>query len=110
MKILGCFRSAQGARDSATLRGVLLTARKQGRNRIEASLQGPEELPGNLRDASRRRREAGDRRRRHSREQLPRMAFGSMPSGPSGRCLVACRMQDPGSYYSRGGPGCLSRT
>ena len=55
MKILGCSRSAQGARDSATLRGVLLTARKQGRNRIEASLQGPEELPGTLRDASRLR-------------------------------------------------------
>lgn len=36
MKISGCFRSEQGARDFATLRRVLSTAGKQGRNRIEA--------------------------------------------------------------------------
>ena len=40
MKISGAFRSAQGARDFATLRSVLSTARKQGRNRIEALMQG----------------------------------------------------------------------
>ena len=49
MKIPGCFRSAQGARDFATLRSVLSTARKQGRNRIEALLQGPDALLAALR-------------------------------------------------------------
>ena len=49
MKISGCFRSAQGARDFATLRSVLSTARKQGWNRIEALLQGPEQLLAALR-------------------------------------------------------------
>ncbi len=39
MKISGGFRSEQGAKDFATLRSVLSTARKQGRNRIEALLQ-----------------------------------------------------------------------
>ena len=41
-KIAGGFRSAQGARDLATLRSVLLSARKQERNRLETLLQGPE--------------------------------------------------------------------
>ena len=49
MRISGCFRSAQGARDFATLRSVLSTARKQGWNRIEALLQGPELLLAALR-------------------------------------------------------------
>ena len=49
MKISGCFRSAQGARDFATLRSVLSTARKQGRNRIEALLHGPEAMLASLR-------------------------------------------------------------
>ena len=49
MKISGCFRSAQGARDFATLRSVLSTARKQGWNRIEALLKGPGELLAALR-------------------------------------------------------------
>ena len=44
MKISGGFRSAQGARDFATLRSVLSTARKQGWNAIEALLTPPEEL------------------------------------------------------------------
>ena len=48
MKISGGFRSAQGARDFATLRSVLSTARKQGRNRIEALLQGPDALLANV--------------------------------------------------------------
>ena len=43
-KISGGFRSAQGARDFATLRNVLSSARKQGRNRLEALRQGPEIL------------------------------------------------------------------
>ena len=40
MKILGGFCSAQRTQDFATLRGVLATARKQGRNRIGTLLQG----------------------------------------------------------------------
>ena len=36
--------SAQGAHDFATLRSVLSTARKQGLNRLEALLQGPDAL------------------------------------------------------------------
>ena len=44
MKISGGFRSAQGAHDFATLRSVLSTARKQGLNRIEALLAGPDAL------------------------------------------------------------------
>ena len=44
MKISGGFRSEQGARDFATLRSVLSTARKQGLNRIEVLLQGPTAL------------------------------------------------------------------
>ena len=44
MKISGGFRSEQGARDFATLRSVLSTARKQGLNRIEVLLQGPAAL------------------------------------------------------------------
>ena len=49
MKISGCFRSAQGARDFATLRSVLSTARKQGRNRIEVLRDGPDALLAALR-------------------------------------------------------------
>ncbi len=48
MKISGGFRSEQGARDFATLRSVLSTARKQGRNRIEALLRGPDALLSEL--------------------------------------------------------------
>ena len=48
MKISGCFRSAQGARDFATLRSVLSTAGKQGWNRIEALLQPPDALLAEL--------------------------------------------------------------
>ena len=48
MKISGGFRSEQGAQDFATLRSVLSTARKQGRNRIEALLQGPDILLAGL--------------------------------------------------------------
>ena len=48
MKISGGFRSEQGAQDFATLRSVLSTARKQGRNRVEALLQGPEVLLAGL--------------------------------------------------------------
>ncbi len=44
MKISGGFRSEQGAQDFATLRSVLSTARKQGLNRIEALLRGPDAL------------------------------------------------------------------
>ena len=40
MKILGCLRSAQRAREFAMLRSVLSTARKPGRNRIEARCKG----------------------------------------------------------------------
>ena len=49
MKISGAFRSEQGAQDFATLRSVLSTAQKQGRNRIEALLQGPAVLLNGLR-------------------------------------------------------------
>ncbi len=38
MKSSGCFRTEQGARDFATLRSVLSTARQQGRHAIEALL------------------------------------------------------------------------
>ena len=48
MKISGGFRSRQGARDFATLRNVLSTARKQDRNRIEALRQGPAALLAGL--------------------------------------------------------------
>ena len=48
MKISGCFRSAQGARDFATLRSVLSTARKQGLNAIHALLTPPDELFASL--------------------------------------------------------------
>ena len=48
MKISGGFRSAQGARDFATLRGVLSTARKLGWNAIEALLAPPDELFAHL--------------------------------------------------------------
>ena len=44
MKISGGFRSAQGARDFATLRSVLSTARKQGWNAIETLRASPEEV------------------------------------------------------------------
>ncbi len=47
MKISGGFRSAQGARDFATLRSVLSTVRKQGLNRIEVLLEGPAALLAN---------------------------------------------------------------
>ena len=49
MKISGCFRTERGARDFATLRSVLSTARKQGWNRIEALLKTPDELLAALR-------------------------------------------------------------
>ena len=49
MKISGSFRTERGARDFATLRSVLSTARKQGWNRIEALLKTPEELLAELR-------------------------------------------------------------
>ena len=49
MKISGGFRSEQGARDFATLRSVLSTAGKQGWIRIEALLEGPDELLAALR-------------------------------------------------------------
>ena len=42
--ISGGYRSAQGAHDVAMLHSVLSNARKQGRNRLEALLQGPEVL------------------------------------------------------------------
>ncbi len=48
MKISGCFRTEQGARDFATLRSVLSTARKQGRHAIEALLTPPDELFASL--------------------------------------------------------------
>ncbi len=38
-KISGCFRSEQGARDFATLRAVIATARKQGRAIVETLAQ-----------------------------------------------------------------------
>ena len=44
MKISGGFRSEQGAKDFATLRSVLSTARKQGLNRLEVLLRGPDAL------------------------------------------------------------------
>ena len=43
-KISSRFRSEQGAQDFATLHSVLSSARKQGRNRLEALRQGPEIL------------------------------------------------------------------
>ena len=43
-KISGGFRTEQGARDFAALRSVLSSARKQGRNPLEALRQGPEVL------------------------------------------------------------------
>lgn len=48
MKISGSFRSEQGARDFATLRSVLSTAKKQGQNRIQVLLHGPEALQASL--------------------------------------------------------------
>jgi len=48
MKISGGFRSAQGARDCATLRSVLSTARQQGLNRIETLLLRPDALLARL--------------------------------------------------------------
>ena len=48
MKISGSFRSEQGARDFATLRSVLSTAKKQGHNRIQVLLHGPEALQASL--------------------------------------------------------------
>ena len=47
-KIAGGFRSEQGARDFATLRSVLSSARPQGRNLLEALRQEPEILFGAL--------------------------------------------------------------
>ena len=49
MKISGSFRSERGAQDFATLRSVLSTARKQGRNRIETLIRGPAVLLDGLR-------------------------------------------------------------
>ena len=40
-KISGAFRSERGAKDFAMSRGMLATARKQGRNRIETLMRGP---------------------------------------------------------------------
>ena len=48
MKISGSFRSEQGPRDFATLRSALSTAKKQGLNRIQVLLQGPEALQASL--------------------------------------------------------------
>ena len=48
MKISRSFRSERGAHDFATLRSVLSTARKQGRNRIETLMRGPPVLLGGL--------------------------------------------------------------
>ena len=48
MKISGCFRSERGARDFATLRSVLSTARTQGLNAIRALLTPPDELFASL--------------------------------------------------------------
>ena len=49
MKISGAFRWERGAQDFARLRSVLSTAQKQGRNRVEALLQGPAVLLNGLR-------------------------------------------------------------
>ena len=43
-KISGGFRSEQGAQHFATLRSMRSRARKQGRNRLEVLLQGPDVL------------------------------------------------------------------
>ena len=48
MKISGCFRTEQGARDFATLRSVLSTAGQQGRHAIEALRTPPDELFASL--------------------------------------------------------------
>ena len=48
MKISGCFRSAQGARNFATLRSVLPPARKPGLNANWALLTPPDELLASL--------------------------------------------------------------
>ena len=44
VKISGCYRTARGARDCATLRSVVSTARKQGTNAINAPLTPPDEV------------------------------------------------------------------
>ena len=44
VKVSGGFRSERGVQDFGTLRSALSTAWRQGRNRIEALLQGPAEL------------------------------------------------------------------
>ena len=49
MKISGSFRSERGAHDFATLRSVLSTAKKQGRNRIETLMRGPAVLLDDVR-------------------------------------------------------------
>lgn len=43
-KLSGGFRSEQGTQHFATVRSMQSRARKQGRNRIEALLQGPDVL------------------------------------------------------------------
>ena len=47
-KIFGGFRSEQGARDFATLRSVITTARKQGWNIIDSLMQPPDQIISNL--------------------------------------------------------------
>lgn len=51
LKISGCFRSAQGAKDFVTLRTVLATARKQGWNLLETLQETPDALIRKLRVA-----------------------------------------------------------
>ena len=65
-KIAGGFRTEQGARDFATMRSVLSSARKQGRNRLEALRQGP--------------RSSSPRSRPHGRGALAQARFGPRPS------------------------------
>jgi transposase len=49
LKISGCFRSADGAKDFVTLRTILATARKQGWNLLETLQESPDALIRKLR-------------------------------------------------------------
>ena len=96
MKILGCLRSAPGAREFAMLGSVLSTARKPGRNRIEACCKG-RTLGSPPCGSSGPRRELAGQHQPHSWPQHPmdgvrrpvikavQQMLGCMPNAQSGQ-------------------------
>lgn len=81
MRISGSFRSEQGARDFATLRSVLSTAKQQRLNRIQVPMQGPEALQASVKHSPGRTAPAV-----RSRDP-PTSRRSDKPHTPENRCL-----------------------